>query len=241
MIITCPDCATSYRSEATSIGSNGRTVRCAKCKSTWFVPAPDADMASDALALEDLSEKAELLPTVVTPDAPLTATVATAAAAGAHVTLRDKSDADKLARRRRLIRLIWAIPLLILAIAAILAIVFRQDIVNRMPKSATLYETLGLQTKLDGLSIESPTASTALTGEGTLLVVRSAVRNLGTEAANIPMIELSLHNPSGERLAQWFVTPDKSQLAAGERLKFTTQYPDPPIDATGLRYKFAEQ
>ncbi len=36
MLIVCPNCATSYLIEPTSVGSNGRTVRCARCKSTWF-------------------------------------------------------------------------------------------------------------------------------------------------------------------------------------------------------------
>ncbi len=40
MLIVCPNCATSYLIEPTSVGAAGRTVRCARCKTTWFAAAP---------------------------------------------------------------------------------------------------------------------------------------------------------------------------------------------------------
>lgn len=36
MQIVCPHCATSYAVDATTFGSAGRTVRCARCKETWL-------------------------------------------------------------------------------------------------------------------------------------------------------------------------------------------------------------
>jgi len=36
MLIVCPSCATSYMIDPTSLGATGRTVRCARCKATWF-------------------------------------------------------------------------------------------------------------------------------------------------------------------------------------------------------------
>jgi len=36
MLIVCPSCATSYMIDPASLGANGRTVRCARCKATWF-------------------------------------------------------------------------------------------------------------------------------------------------------------------------------------------------------------
>jgi len=40
MIISCPSCATQYDVESTSFSPGGRSVLCAVCETSWFVPAP---------------------------------------------------------------------------------------------------------------------------------------------------------------------------------------------------------
>lgn len=40
MIITCPNCATRYDVDDDRFSPNGRSVRCAECNESWFVPAP---------------------------------------------------------------------------------------------------------------------------------------------------------------------------------------------------------
>lgn len=43
MIIACPACATRYVVPDTAIGVDGRTVRCAKCRHSWFQDGPGLD------------------------------------------------------------------------------------------------------------------------------------------------------------------------------------------------------
>lgn len=43
MLIICPTCATSYMIDPASLGPAGRTVRCARCKATWFAEGQQAE------------------------------------------------------------------------------------------------------------------------------------------------------------------------------------------------------
>lgn len=50
MIIACPACGTRYAVPDAAIGSEGRTVRCAKCKHSWFQEPPETELPSPAPA-----------------------------------------------------------------------------------------------------------------------------------------------------------------------------------------------
>jgi len=261
MILTCPKCATRYLAKDASIPPNGRTVRCAKCETTWFVSEDEARQAAtayannqtaavdpDALAFADNEydpiveldvDDKPVTKTDMESSAPMASGAATATK-GAHVSLRDKVDAEKLGRRRHIIFWIWAIPMGILALAAILGFVFRQDIVNRIPHSASLYKSFGVIVKEAGLDIERPIAKTAIIEGETVLVVNSAVKNLSSKTQELPLVQLTLQNGSGEELVQWHVELEQSKLGAKGRLEFASQFPNPPVDTVKLTYRFSE-
>ena len=51
MLLVCPSCATSYMIDAAALGADGRSVRCARCKNTWF--ASTTSRGSDLNAFVD--------------------------------------------------------------------------------------------------------------------------------------------------------------------------------------------
>ncbi len=42
MLIVCPTCATAYQIKLAALGADGRSVRCAQCRNTWFATAESA-------------------------------------------------------------------------------------------------------------------------------------------------------------------------------------------------------
>ena len=50
MIIACPACSTRYVVPDSAIGIEGRTVRCAKCKHSWFQDGPEGGRLADVEA-----------------------------------------------------------------------------------------------------------------------------------------------------------------------------------------------
>jgi hypothetical protein len=55
------------------------------------------------------------------------------------------------------------------------------------------------------------------------------------------MVQINFKNDSGEVLANWVIEPTKSVLEKGESQNFSSQYPNPPVDATKLVPVFADE
>ena len=261
MILTCPECATRYLTKDNSIGPNGRTVRWSNCETTWFVAA---DL--DELALKDnqtetitaasaAGRQSLAIPTAPPPAANETSKPKSShvvsdnsvetnntdeTVKGAHVDIRDRADDQRRRRRLRTVGLIWLIPLLILCMAGGFAYVMRQDIVRKMPATATLYKQLGIEVTLSGLSLEAPMSRTTLIENKTVLVVNGAVRNISRTAQEVPLIEFSLHDKSGAELTSWFVETSAKTLEKDGRVTYTSEYPNPPLDAVTMKYKFED-
>ena len=74
MLIVCPNCATSYMIDQAAVGPAGRTVRCARCRASWFAGGPEPAPAETAAAEAQQARSGRA-------DAPPQATAATAAQA----------------------------------------------------------------------------------------------------------------------------------------------------------------
>lgn len=274
-VLTCPACKTRYQADPSSIG-NGRTVRCAKCHETWFVPPiilPDRDgVDPDALALADneaaqqattqaaldtsksfgkqksepvkapsapqrsLDEQAE---TPTEPASSFSPPTDSGPTVGVDAMMRDLADERKLARRRRTIRIIWAIPAILVVVAAIIAWFNRQEIVNRYPQMAELYQAVGIEVRAGGLEMDPPRAKNLIKDGTPVLRVESTIRNLTSKSLPVPLIELTVHDSAGQDLAQWYVETQPGVIEPRGSLSFTTDYDDPPENGVGVRYRLA--
>ena len=77
MLIVCPNCATSYMIDPSALGSGGRTVRCARCKTTWFAgwqkPPPNLNAFVDGVIAEAEGKASPAPPQLPPEPAPPTA------------------------------------------------------------------------------------------------------------------------------------------------------------------------
>ena len=158
---------------------------------------------------------------------------------GPHEEFRNARDREKVRKRIFGVSLIWIITLLILITAAALLYVFREKIVQKFPESATVYQAFGIEATLSGLALSDVTPRNITHNGETVMIINGKVSNPNTTARDIPMTVWSLHAKDGETLAEWVVDLDMAQLGAGNTQNFVTRYPNPPIDAVKLRYRFA--
>jgi predicted Zn finger-like uncharacterized protein len=68
MLIACPQCATSYDISTAALGSEGRPVRCTRCRTVWHASAPEPalEMAgpADMDAMQEPEQPSELPPAI---------------------------------------------------------------------------------------------------------------------------------------------------------------------------------
>jgi len=250
MILTCPDCSTRYLAKPESIGENGRTVRCSKCSNTWFVAAESDTVALEEQTRSELAqEKKGRRDDEESEDGGVTGRrsgdrrddLNDMNEPGAHVTIRDKADKKRRQQRIFGVTMIWVTTLGLLALAAILAYIFRQPIVEKFPQTAAVYDAFKVEASATGLVLETPRTEYIRVDGEPRLVVNGAVQNLTKKKKDIPLVKLSILNRNDEEITHWFVQPSPGNIDARGKVEFAAEYPNPPVDAASLTYKLATQ
>jgi predicted Zn finger-like uncharacterized protein len=240
MLIVCPSCASEYMIDPGRLGAEGRTVRCAGCKSTWFVsPEPKrradaaiADGASDGQAQEDRHDP------FAGRDGPRFEAEAgeRQAWAEAGASGRFETAAGRAARLSA-----CAGPLLlVVAVLAIGAAVWeRARIVRLVPAAAALYAGIGLPVNLRGLAFRGVRSELVGAGADRVLVVEGEIANMSGRDAPVPPIEIGLKAAEGQMLYTWSNDPPRRSLGQGEAVPFRARLAAPPDDARQVLVRFA--
>jgi len=255
MILTCPECATRFKINPDAIGANGRTVRCSQCSATWFVAAEP-----DVMDLQDSEDNA--LKPVAGAVSAMAASSALAAqgahahddgnaedansdssyeSTSAHNEMRDKADRKKIRRRLFGVGMIWVTVLTILILAILAAYLFRAKIVEQFPGAAPIYKSFGIEANTSGLDIIDVEFRNGEQNGTPTLFVNGKVKNFDGRTRDVALVRLSFKNADGEVISSWVVQPSQASLESGETLDFTTQYPNPPVDAKSLASSFVDE
>ena len=242
MILTCPECATSYFVDDSRISDAGRTVSCSNCGARWTALKAPAAAPSPGSGSESGSESgsgpgpqgAPLAPATRLPvddlviEGPTVA--ALSAAAGKRAALPSREAAGKVA--------VWGGSAALIAVLIVGLIVFRAPIVRLAPATAGAYAGLGLPVNPLGLEIEAVHALPTFQGGRPVLAVTGAIRNVSDAAAASPDLRISLLDRAGKPLSATIARPIDPRVPAHALRHFAIALVDPPAGIHDLAVTF---
>jgi predicted Zn finger-like uncharacterized protein len=268
MLIVCPSCTTAYRIELSTLGAAGRTVRCARCRATWF--ASVAELVPAAVALPAVQEVGRLPQSApeqsdaadqqqhdaahgeagsvdgssITIDGspplvPAQESV-TAAATGPDIeTVAARRGRASGIKRRRSGH--WpGLPTLSLVLAGIIAALlnWRTTIVRFLPQTASLFSAVGLPINLRGLTLEDVRTTVEAHDGVSVLVVEGIVANVTRQPLEVPRLRFAVRNAAGYEVYAWTTLPGDPVLAPGDHAPFRSRLASPPADAQDIIVRF---
>lgn len=249
MILTCPQCATRYETDAALFGAQGRKVRCAKCGNVWQQepPASLLEAEPELAPFEDVEPPAAPPPASPPRSPPPPRRTAYAPPAS---TFADPEPAVAAHSDTPRARVDWAGRLGMAAgwvgLAALIIVIgwsgmrFRQQIATLWPQSASLYAALGKPVNTSGLSIGN-VESHNLTEDGQpILSITGRLTNVATREIVVPPIRVTLTDDDRRVLYNWTFSTSAASLKPGQAVNFVTKLSSPPSGARHLQVRLAE-
>jgi len=254
MILTCPDCATSYFVDEARIPAEGRSVKCSACGNRWRA-FPEATASTPAPAAEPVAPPEPFEPDVaddIVAEGPEVAAPPPPAveAAAEPATAQAEVDEEPAPRRRRPppqppkkkapatgAVIGWAVAAAVVAAVAG-ALVFRDQVVRLWPGGAGLYAAVGLPADRLGLVIDQVKTQATFQGGRPVLSITGAIRNTRDETVIAPALRVSLVDKSGKPIAARIARPLNARIPPGATRYFAIAIPDPPAGSQTLDIAF---
>ena len=227
MILTCPECATSYFVDDDRIPTAGRTVKCTSCGNRWKA-LPEGEAQAEVAAPPPL--------------APPLIDVADAAALSLP---EDDLEfvAGPIGRPRKAKSgrggLIAGVVLIAVAAGAVGGlVVMRQQVAGLVPGTAPLFAAIGLPVNTLGLAFEGVAWKPTFAAGRPVMAVTGAIRNTNKTAKVAPSVRVSLRGKAKSPLVSYDLALTNAKIPPGGVRYFAWNLPDPPANAEGLEIGF---
>ncbi|WP_417612227.1 MJ0042-type zinc finger domain-containing protein [Parasphingorhabdus sp.] len=245
MILNCPACKTRYLVPDSAIGPNGRSVRCASCRHSWFqeaaIPEPELATADASGQLPPTSAAEPTRNWVPTPPAPaVTRSPPPPISAAPGYSVGESSFAHeppfKARRNPAKLWTIAAIAFAALVIGAGSALYYFGP-----PRWISEYEfasgeetplLIELSAKQDRRTL--PDGTEYFAASGTII-------NPTTTDQDVPPMLVILRDAGGRIVYSWKMNPPEKSLAPGEKINFNEAKLDVPRGASQLEVGWADQ
>lgn len=256
MIIACPACTTRYVVPDTAIGPEGRMVRCAKCRNSWFQdagPLPADPAREAAMAEAEVAPPATPTPAPATSPAPARepepepAIMADTAApappppapppplrppsfAPARQGRAIRDAAPPFPRHRNPLRLwSWAAGIFALLALGAIAAISSWGLPAWVPMARPTFAVAQPELQLD-FPLDQQERRQLPNGTE-YFGASGTITNTGSQARSVPPVLIVLRDARERIVYSWEVIPPKRSLAPGESISINEAVTDVPRSA----------
>lgn len=225
MLLTCPKCALSYAIDEAQLGPQGRTVRCASCKTTWHAEKPEEPIE---LPIEKAVEKpATGLKEVKAKKIPS--------------LYRDMIESQKRHKALMAQGVIWGALAATFIVMLGTAFLLRVDLVRAFPRLGGAYAAVGIPVNAAGLDVLDSKLENTLRGGRFVATVTLKVKNIRDEANPVPPVRVDLMDKDSHPLDTTLIPPLGLTLEANETRILTFDIPDPANRVKNIKLAFDMQ